>query len=156
MKTLTFIFSLCLLLLAGSAQATPNELHNAAKRGDLEMVQQLLGTRIMLNAINDVDDTGFTAVMYAAKVGDATILKLLIDNGAEVNSQNIAGATALMLASKYGHLGTVKALVAAGADPHIRTNNKFTAIRLASMYGHEDVVDYLKTVRYKPKKDTKS
>lgn len=156
MKTLTFIFSLCLLLMAGTAQAAPNDLHNAAKRGDLEMVQQLLGTRIMLNAINDTDETGFTAVMYAAKVGDATILKLLIDNGGDVNTQNIAGATALMLASKYGHLGTVKALIAAGADPHIKTNNKYTAQRLASMYGHDDVVDYLKNVRYSAKKAAKS
>jgi ankyrin repeat protein len=156
MKTLTFIFSLCLLLLAGTAQATPNELHNAAKRGDLEMVQQLLGTRIMLNAINDADDTGFTAVMYAAKVGDSTILKLLIDNGADVNSQNIAGATALMLASKYGHLNAVKKLIAAGANPYLKTNNKYTAQNLASMYGHDDVVDYLKNVRYSAKKAAKS
>lgn len=155
MKTLTLTFTVCLCLIAG-AFAKETELHHAAKRGDLELVQKLLSSNGNLPAINEADEDGFTPIMYAAKIGDVTIMTLLINKGADVNAQNKAGATALMLASKYGHFGTVKTLVNNGADPRIKTNNDYTAQQLASMYGHDDVVDYLKTVRYKAPKGKKA
>lgn len=152
MKTLPLTFAVCFCLVAGTF-AKETELHHAAKRGDLELVQKLLSSSGNLSAVNEADEDGFTPTMYAAKIGDATILSLLINKGADVNAQNKAGATALMLASKYGHLGTVKILIKNGADPRIKTNNKYTAQQLAKLYGHEDIADYLKTVRYKePKK----
>ena len=49
------------------------------------------------------DNKGNTALIMAARNGQAKIVKLLIDNGANVNAKNDEGFTALMRAEKHGY-----------------------------------------------------
>lgn len=53
--------------------------------------------------------------MMASQEGYTEIVKILIDNEADVNIKTEDGWTALMMASKYGHTDIVKLLKKAGA-----------------------------------------
>lgn len=146
MKKLTLTLVLCLAVLTGVASAETNELHRAAKKGDLTAVTKLLTESNMKMTVNAVDENGFTPLMYASIIGDVTISEMLIDSGADVNAQNQSGATALMLAAKYNHLKLCKKLVKSGANAKLSTTNRQTAFTIAAQYGHHEVADYLAQV----------
>ena len=79
----------------------------------LSEIQQLLdkGTDI-----NQTDATGWTALMWAAKVGGANMTRLLIKLGADVNVANADGWTALDIALDGGDRGIARILRKAGAE----------------------------------------
>jgi ankyrin repeat protein len=85
----------------------------AAQRADLPAIRGLLTAGADVNARNN---TGGTALMYAALSGDAPTVRLLLQKGAEVNAAATNGWTALMIASVGDYESVVQALVEAGAD----------------------------------------
>jgi ankyrin repeat protein len=85
----------------------------AARQGDLA------SGRILLDAGATVDDRapyGGTALVVAAHSGHGTFAAMLLDKGADPNSDG-AGYTALHAAVLRGDLDLVKALLARGAKP---------------------------------------
>lgn len=76
---------------------------------------------------------GFTALMYAARFADASLVSLLLQHGAAVNATDDAGETALMHACRnVTHcVENVKCLLAAGADTSIRRLAGETALHFA-------------------------
>ncbi|KAM4690848.1 ankyrin repeat domain-containing protein 63 [Rhinophrynus dorsalis] len=68
-------------------------------------------------------EQGRTPLMFAVCLREAELrarfMRLLLDKGADVNSQDEAGRTALSLACELGHLDAVKLLVQHSADPEI-------------------------------------
>ena len=66
----------------------------ATKLNDLNMVETLLATEVDIN-INAKDDDGRTALMIAAREGYTKILKILLQEGADVFEQDKSGFTAL-------------------------------------------------------------
>jgi ankyrin repeat protein len=59
------------------------------------------------------------ALWEAARKGDATTVKKLLDEGADVNTKYRYGATALSYACDRGHLEVVKVLLEHGADVNV-------------------------------------
>ncbi len=72
---------------------------------------------------------GATPLMYAAAIGSADAMKLLLDNGANANATNSTGATALMWAAT--DLEKVRMLLARGADVKIASQRGRTALQNA-------------------------
>ncbi|MFN7976452.1 MAG: ankyrin repeat domain-containing protein, partial [Acidobacteriota bacterium] len=64
--------------------------------------------------LNQVDENGNTALMFAADTCDAKTIKLLLDSGARRDARNQGGLTALEMGLPSGNPG-VEALIAAGA-----------------------------------------
>jgi hypothetical protein len=60
------------------------------------------------------------ALAEAARKGDATAVKRLLDEGVDVNTKYRYGATALAYACDRGHLDVVKLLLDRGADVNVR------------------------------------
>lgn len=69
-----------------------NALIVAIDKGYMEMQEILLGSKI---DINHQDDTGYSALMYAAVKDDIKVIKELIDKGANVALKNTDGETVL-------------------------------------------------------------
>jgi ankyrin repeat protein len=68
-------------------------------------------------------------LINCAKNGDLDNLKLLIDEGVNINSVDSGwGSTALMFATQNNRVNCVQELLSAGADVHIRNKNGFTAL----------------------------
>ena len=101
---------------------------------------------------------GLTALHAAADIGNARIVQLLLEHGANPNVRvrtmfgmpdrrelhKLRGLTPLMVAAIRGHVEVVRMLVEAGAMPNIREiNNGHTASQLARNEGRIDIVQAL-------------
>lgn len=82
----------------------------------------------------------------AAFRGQLDIVRLLLTEGAEVDSVNPQGDTALMLAARQGQAACVGTLLSAGASPRRTNLLGQTALHLAVVAGSVDVVRELMAV----------
>ena len=94
-----------------------------------------------------LNDGHHTALMLAAMNGHAPVVKLLLENGAQVDQVCYrSDTTALMLAAGYGHAQVVELLLEAGVakDVHeLECGARYTALMQASGNGHAQVVQLL-------------
>lgn len=108
---------------------------------DIAKVRELLRQGASSNASN-WDGNSLTALMVAALNGDADIVELLLNKGANVNAKAIetsgveghvlSGITALSLAPRSGNLSIVEMLVNHGADIHAKDSYGRTALAFAT------------------------
>ena len=80
---------------------------------------------------------------YAALLGLDTITRLLLDQGAEVNTRGGRYGNALHAASLRGHKQVVQMLLKAGADIHAQSGGYGDPLQAASYKGHELIVKVL-------------
>ena len=78
-----------------------------------------------------------------AENGDYAEVKRLIEEGADVNAQDIDGYTALMTASANGHPEVTKLLIEGGANVNAQSNDGETALMLALMRGRNEITQLL-------------
>jgi uncharacterized protein len=89
---------------------------------------------------------GFTALHLAAFFGQEDAVRLLVEQGADVNvvSRNPdIVVTPLHSAAARAHPGIVKLLLEAGADPNARQPDGFTALDAARHNGDEESAEAL-------------
>jgi ankyrin repeat protein len=80
---------------------------------------------------------------YAAKLGLNTMIKLLLERGADINAQVGLYGTALQAASAEGHEQVVEILLAKHAEVNVEFNYRRSALQEASMNGHKQIVKML-------------
>ena len=89
------------------------------------------------------DNSNVTSLMLAARHGHDKVVKLLIDAGCPVHTQDADGDTALFCALVEGRLDTVKLLLDEGADLSLRPHLGQTALARAVYSGNEALVRFL-------------
>ena len=91
----------------------------AAEKGDIVQLEACLSTGI---DINEKDNDGNSALLWAARMGSSDGVEWLLANGANI-SDKLRGCdeTALIVAMSYGHLNVVRVLIEAGACIDERT-----------------------------------
>jgi ankyrin repeat protein len=82
---------------------------------------------------------GYTALLFAARVGDLRSAKLLVAAGANVNDEDAWGVSATVLAAHSGYREFVAFLLDKGADPNAARAG-FTALHEAIMRRDEPMV----------------
>ena len=93
------------------------KLIQASEKGNVADAQAVLIDGADINATEVREDDGvyvrgITALMMASANGHTEVVKLLLDNGADVNVKNTDdGVTALFMASANGHTEIVKLLL---------------------------------------------
>ena len=121
--------------------ASPHPIHEAAKRGDLESVRQILKTNP--GQLNTRDKRhGHTPLHWAAHRGHASVVRYLLEAGAACDALTREGHTPLLEAAHQGHLAVVEALLHhGGCDPTLADlKHGATALHWAALGGHEAVV----------------
>jgi ankyrin repeat protein len=116
-------------------------------------------TRRFVTPLGDlswVDFTGQTAFLRAALAGDITVMRLLLEKGADPNIATFAGTTALMAAagvnwmtgqtfteSKEALMEAVQLCLEKGADVNAKNSMGVTAVIGAANRGSDDILEFL-------------
>ena len=172
-------FVAILVALVWSSRAFCDEIHDAAKKGDVAKVQALLKGNPNL-ALSRDDEFGNTPLHGAAGTGHKEVAELLLAGKADVNARNNGGATPLHWAAAGGQETLVEFLLTNGAqvnaasndgstplhgaangkvaqlllahaaDVHARKHDSSTPLHAAALHGHKDVVELLLTAKADP------
>ncbi len=78
--------------------------------------------KLLIKKGADINRIPLTMVTFNARFSDNDIVKLLIDNGINIESKNEDGDTALIYSVIYDQIDTVKLLLENGADVYARNN----------------------------------
>ena len=84
--------------------------------------------------------------MWSAENGNAEIVKVLIENGADLNSCDFYGWTPLMKAVYGGHIDCVQVLVENKAKVNIKNNGGITALYIAELKAQPEILRLLEEV----------
>jgi len=119
----------------------------AAARGDEVLVRELIARgSIDINSTNG--DVG-PALCLAAYGGHSSLVRFLLDRGADVNVKDRRGSFPLMDAVMGQHRDVVQILLERGADPFMTINGEngeptdFTALKLATVKGDSETIAML-------------
>jgi len=96
-----------------SIQDSSVSLHDAARRGDLQRLQEFLQDG---KSVNAKDFKGVTPLGYAVGHDQLSVVKVLIDAKANINEVDSAGNGAVHFAAGYGRVKVLEHLLARGAD----------------------------------------
>lgn len=102
--------------------------------------------------VEDVDSSGWTALMRAAQVGKTAEVEALLDRGANIEASNpkvYDGATPLVIALHFDEHDAAMLLLDRGARVAGRLGTD--ALELAARSGYDDVVDRLLAAKVSPK-----
>jgi ankyrin repeat protein len=104
----------------------------ASLRGRPAWVLQMIGRGASVN------QTGWTALHYAATSGHTGIIQMLLEAHAYIDAESPNGSTPLMMAAQYGTPEAVKMLLQAGADPTLKNQLGLTALDFAKLGNRPD------------------
>eukprot|EP00938_MAST-03A_sp_MAST-3A-sp1_P005036 g5036.t1 len=114
-------------------------------QGNIRMMKNLIqehGSEV----VHVVNELGNTALLLAAGYGNFEAVKLLFQNGADLNTvkKNADEFTAIMMAAQGGDVRITKLFLQKGVDVnYVTTTKRWTALLVASQSGHTDVAKVL-------------
>ena len=125
-------------------------LHLASYFGILPIAENCLSKNGMIGHVkrffylNKTDDRGRTALIWATLGGYEAVVRLLLEQGADIKAKDKDGRTVLHMAAKDGHEGVVRLLLEKGADVEAKDKyEEWRALHMAADAGHKVIVQQL-------------
>lgn len=131
--------------LPHTAPALASRPSKRAARCRLRWIHQENGCRPFQGCvdIDQGDPEGWTPLVYAAKDNRWRVVKVLLENGADLSVVADECYTALIIGAQAGHVTVVKLLVEAGADKEQKDSQGHTPLHPSSHRGHSEVMEVL-------------
>ena len=143
LATERLVIALCILIGIGFSStvlSAEDDFQKAVRINDIDTIDQLASTADNI----DVRGTnGKTALMIAAKNGNARLVKKLLEAGADARAVNINGGTPIMFAAIDGDIKTIEILIQAGSEVSTRGSNGWSALMVAAGKGHVEATRLL-------------
>ena len=134
---------LALCALGSITQAKDqNRVITAVTTNNLSGLTGLIKQKVSLNEVDA--QTKNTPLILAVVIKNNAMIKLLIENGAQLNNQNTESNTALHLAVAGGNVEAVELIAKAGANLNIKDSQGRTPLSLAIFRGKECTETLLK------------
>jgi len=105
------------------------------------------GLKLLLERGAKINRPGWSPLHYAAGGPDPEIVRTLLDRGAEIDAPAPNGTTPLMMAAQYGSEDSVKLLLQRGADPGKRNQKNLSAADFAKLAGRDSLAAQLGKLR---------
>ena len=99
--------------------------------------------KIIIKNINIKNNFGSTGLFKACQEGHIDIVKLLIENNADINAIDYQGATGFYMACQEGHYKIVKHLIYKGVDITQVSSKGHTGLSFACAKNHTDIIELL-------------
>ena len=131
-----------------------NALHYAMcnDKGNTFIVRLLCQSGVSLQAKSVAGQTPFH---LAAQQNQSSLIPILLEHHAEIDTTDGKGRTALMTAAAEGHFEIVDLLIKSGANSNVKDVEGNTAENIAHIGGHQGIYEYLKDINEtNPKSDT--
>ena len=112
---------------------------SAVSQGEISFIEHLLSIGYDSNMVFNSDPI----IIWAIQSKSVECVRLLCDNGADVNAQNDYGMTALYSAAADGVYEIVKYLILKGAEVDKTSDNHVTPLMIASQCNHPEVIKIL-------------
>ena len=126
----------------GEELATP--LHGAVFSGNLEVIRKLIEyDPDIIDATDEDERTPLHWTSNGYNFKDGSVIRLLLELGADINVESDDGSTPLHEASSNGELEVVRLLLECGADVEAETTDGKTPLQVAVKYGYDKVVELL-------------
>jgi ankyrin repeat domain-containing protein 50 len=129
--------------LTKSSKDIASPLYYASLLGLYQILRELLQIDSMKKITNAIKGFHGTALQAAVFKGHSQIVQLLLDEGADINTQGGTYGNALQAASLRGHEQVVQLFLDKGADVNAQGGYHGNALQAASRGGHEKVVQLL-------------
>ena len=149
------LITIAALVLVGCGSKEKSISIEAIKNSDLEKIKKAIAAGADVNAPIEIRTGNTTlenilklksfestinienscAIMIAIQYSDTNTVKLLIDNGADVVTEN--GDTPLHYAAMYGRLGIVQMLIAKGVDVNANFFDSGTPLDAVELFYHD-------------------
>ena len=91
----------------------------------------------------NIDDYGYTPLIYVSISNQIEIAKLLLNAGADVNIQNNTGSTALIYAAYNNNIEIIKLLLNSDADIDKQNSAGRTALMSAAYNNNREIIELL-------------
>ncbi len=133
--------AIALIAIAWSGAAFCDDIHDAAKSGDLAKVQALV--KANPDVLSSKDSDGETPLATAVQNKRADVVAFLISAKADLNAKDTSGMTPLLWAAQWGYTDIAKQLVAAKSDIEAVNGQGDTPLLLAAFQGNTGVAQLL-------------
>jgi ankyrin repeat protein len=140
MEKRMFSFRVLLSAALAAGLSYSSELTEAVRNQDRAAVQRLARTRAL---VNQAEADGATPLHWAADMGDAGTVSLLLNAGANPSMANRLGITPLYLAASNRHADVARLLLKAGASVSTVTTSGETILMAAARSGDPALVSAL-------------
>ena len=115
---------------------------DAVSEGNVDVVKMYLADGLDLNL--KYEQWNSTTLLHRAVAADQEeTVKLLIDNGADINAKDINSNAPLSLTGIHGNVSVADLLVSGGADLNYKGFGGWTSLHIAAFEGHMHLVNYL-------------
>ncbi len=119
------------------------DIYDLSALGGAGQISVLLATEP--KSVHEYSGDGFTALHIASYFGQADVVALLLDHGADVNKVAMNGSdlTALHSAVSRLHADVVKTLLERGANINVQMLGGFTPLMMAAALGAGQIIEIL-------------
>uniref|UniRef100_A0A7S1XXM2 Ankyrin repeat domain-containing protein n=1 Tax=Phaeomonas parva TaxID=124430 RepID=A0A7S1XXM2_9STRA len=124
------------------------ELHRAAVEGDEALARAALAADPLSINFAGADHHWVSPLYAAAEHGNVSVLRLLLEAGADASQETADGSTPLLAAANFEEeevaMAMARLLLAAGADPAHRNQQRYNAKKVAAERGHTQLYRLLR------------